>query len=180
MSLVQRVFTPGCGCGDGHTLTPTLTTHTHTHTRAHTNTRSGQAQQRLAAVQEVELLNKHKIFNFPKWEAGVGCVPKRGNKVCACTGLCDLVRGSIQPDVNGHIFLIRVTRSLVQFSRLSKFLSFLLKSYFCWSPYLFIAVFHQQFCSEIWESADSARQRSIKSPKGKQQEQWPSSFIHTN
>lgn len=65
MFSVQRVFTPGCGCedGDGHTLTPTLTTHTHTHTQ--TPEVSG-AQQRLAGVHEVKLLNKHKIFNFPK------------------------------------------------------------------------------------------------------------------
>lgn len=64
---------------------------------------------------KLEGLNKNKIFNFPKWEAGVGCVPKRGNReVCACAGLCDLVRGSIQPDVSGHIFQFKIPQSPVQ------------------------------------------------------------------
>lgn len=81
----------------------------------------------------------------------MGCVPKRGNgEVCACAGLCDLVRGSIQPDVNGHIFRFKVTQIQIEifillklfrqgpiFVDLGVFLSLLL--YFS----------QKQFCSEI-------------------------------
>lgn len=111
--------------------------HRHTHTQT---PEVGRHNKGWLLYEKLEVLNKKKIFNFPKWEAGVGCVPKRGNgEVCACAGLCDLVRGSIQPDVSGHIFQFKIPQRECNFY---SFKTFLTRSCFHCCGYILSLLLH--------------------------------------